>query len=523
MADSDFALGERVALACIECYRALPQTGKPTGEREWTVLAGVALVDDEASGRPLQVVAIGSGTKCLPASVADADATGLRTRDGHAEVCARRAFRRYLCAQLRAHFDEEPSVVEAVGAADGAGARYRLRPSLTVVFFSSASPCGDASLFARTASAEAGACSAACAETEGGDDDGGGARAKRMRLGAEASAAEPEERVPSTVGQTGGGGVSAAVGASLALAISRTPGASVPGAVQRKPGRGEVTRSVSCSDKLALWAVLGLQGAVLSHLLRPIQLDVFVVGGVACAHALDRASWGRLQVEAGAPDWVQGPFRPKRMRLVALSPSAALATPPPPTPSDAASGPLATIAEAAGRVAAAALAERIVCDVQQPPGAGTSSSNSLNWSAAPAPGTSEAVNGLSGLKLGANKHKLSRKHGSRLSKFSFFGDVLELCARAPAGTLPEPIGECLLRADLTYRAAKDAAADYQRLKSCLLRADGPLSGWTRSPPELDGFLKTTNVASAGAHAALPTITVKQAGESLTHAVSAGTD
>jgi len=48
------------------------------------------------------------------------------------------------------------------------------------------------------------------------------------------------------------------------------------GILRSKPGRGDRTRSISCSDKILRWTLLGLQGALLSILMCPVYLSAVV-------------------------------------------------------------------------------------------------------------------------------------------------------------------------------------------------------------------------------------------------------
>ena len=132
---------DRIARAVQEQYAILGKTGKPQ-VGEWTVLAGFVLLRGPRA--PLEVVALGTGTKCLSRSQVAQDGAGWVVHDAHAEVCARRSLLLFLLDQVElAAARPHESILVAAAGGDG----FELRPGMSLHMYSSQPPCGDAALF----------------------------------------------------------------------------------------------------------------------------------------------------------------------------------------------------------------------------------------------------------------------------------------------------------------------------------------------------------------------------------------
>ena len=193
-------------------------------------------------GGNFEVVSLGTGTSCLGANETSPD--GYLVHDSHAEVVCKRAFVLYLMNFLM----EQDR--------DGLGKFH---------FYSSHPPCGDATIAPKED------------KSEGPDP-----KKPRMedihRTGAKCLAdSDLEERTGTSY--------------------------HVLGEVRTKPGRGDPTLSLSCSDKMLKWNLIGLQGSFVAPLLTtPLKWSSITIGSDQFSHdALKRALFDRIDCSTPVP------------------------------------------------------------------------------------------------------------------------------------------------------------------------------------------------------------------------------
>lgn len=256
---------ESIARAALSMYASLPKTGKPQAH-EVTTLAAILVTlpvresDILGTTHPL-VIALATGTKSLPGFKRAQDGTAVH--DCHAEVLARRALLRWLYDELEASDGCDASDSSHLNSCTLRSliiyrekGKAGLRAGVQLHLFVSRLPCGDAAIVEPLESQSV-------------------QSAKRLRTGAKPSIH----------------------GLPTACDVESYTAPQALGVVRRKPGKGEATLSVSCSDKIAKWMLLGVQGNMLSNVFKTrIYLHSITVALPASApHSVETATRNALQ------------------------------------------------------------------------------------------------------------------------------------------------------------------------------------------------------------------------------------
>ncbi|XP_059618835.1 double-stranded RNA-specific editase Adar isoform X2 [Phlebotomus argentipes] len=216
------------------------------------VLAGIVMTcgPDLAQAK---VISVSTGTKCVNGEYISV--SGSAVNDCHAEIVSRRCLVDYLYGQLMMHLTDETASDSIFVRPLKSGELYQLRENVQFHLYINTAPCGDARIFSPH------------------EED--------ATLGIDKHPNRKARGQLRTKIESGEG----------TIPVKNSDG------IQTWDGvlQGQRLLTMSCSDKIAKWNVLGVQGALLASIIQPIYLTSIVLGSLLHPAHMYRAVCGRIE------------------------------------------------------------------------------------------------------------------------------------------------------------------------------------------------------------------------------------
>ncbi|KAG8181659.1 hypothetical protein JTE90_017017 [Oedothorax gibbosus] len=281
-----------IAKSCYDHFDKLPKKGKPVLNKEWTLLAGIVMTSER---KKLDIISLTTGTKCLGFS--QLKETGNLVSDSHAEVLARRGLLTFLYYQMNLALKKNNSDVLMF---DDTNKKFELRDGIKFHLFISHVPCGDAAIFPKNLIADPCLLVAESSRSEVGERNPKRIKIDECPLIADSLNSDSEDPKHNDIYRTGAKCVENETQDPKLEGI----GFHTSGSLRTKPGRGDPTWSMSCSDKIAMWNVVGMQGALLADLMsEPVYMASLVIGKCPFNNdAAQRAIIDRLSSISSLPE-----------------------------------------------------------------------------------------------------------------------------------------------------------------------------------------------------------------------------